>query len=133
MNTGNNTYSYNGPRVEQGERGSTPVDSERVIRQGIAELNQLRALAKNDPAAMREIQELVKEMQQLDPSRFPGNPAMVEQLHARVLSDIDKLELQLSRSADVPAGQVRTAKAPAVPAGYQDAVADYYLRLGKGQ
>jgi hypothetical protein len=104
-----------------------------VIRQGIAELNQLRSLAKNDPAALREIQELVKEMQKLDPSRFPGNPAMVDQLHAQVLSDVDKLELQLSRGTDVPAGQVRTAKAPAVPAGYQDAVADYYRRLGKGQ
>jgi hypothetical protein len=133
VNTGNNTYSYTGPRIQQGDRGSNPADSERVIRQGIAELNQLRSLAKNDPAALREIQELVKEMQKLDPSRFPGNPAMVEQLHAQVLSDVDKLELQLSRGTDVPAGQVRTAKAPAVPAGYQDAVADYYRRLGKGQ
>ena len=56
------------------------------------ELNQLRQLAKTDPAALREIQDLVKEMQQLDPSRFPGNPAMVEQLHTQVLNDVDKLE-----------------------------------------
>jgi len=133
VNTGNNTYSYTGPRVQQADHGTNPADSERVIRQGLSELNQLRTLAKNDPAALREIQELVKEMQQLDPSRFPGNPAMVEQLHAQVLSDVDKLELQLSRTADVPTGQVRTAKSPTVPPGYQDAVADYYRRLGKGQ
>jgi hypothetical protein len=28
---------------------------------------------------------------------------------------------------------VRTAKSPNVPAGYEDAVAEYYRRLGKGQ
>jgi len=73
-------------------------------------------------------------MQKLDPSRFPGNPEMVEQLHAKVLSDVDKLELQLRRDPAVPqAGQVRTAGAPGVPAGYEDAVAEYYRRLGKGQ
>ena len=91
-------------------------------------------MAKNDPAALREIQDLVKEMQRLDPNRFPGNPAMVEQLHTQVLNDVDKLELQIRRNADDPqAGQVRTSKSPTVPAGYQGAVAEYYRRLGKGQ
>ncbi len=103
-----------------------------MIRQGLQELNQLRQLAKNDPAALREIESLVKEMQQLDPSRFPGNPEMVEHLHTQVLNDVDKLELQIRRNSDDPqVGQVRTSKAPAVPAGYQDAVAEYYRRLGK--
>jgi hypothetical protein len=96
-------------------------------------LNQLRQLARNDPAALKEIQDLVKEMQRLDPSRFPGNPAMVEQLHTEVLSGVDKLELQLRRGADDPAGQVRTSKPVTVPQGYQDAVADYYRRLSKGK
>jgi hypothetical protein len=50
-------------------------------------------------------------MQRLDPSRFPGNPAPVEQLHTQVLSGVDKLELQLRRdSDDQPSGQVRTSK-----------------------
>ncbi|SFS07012.1 hypothetical protein SAMN05421771_1280 [Granulicella pectinivorans] len=133
LNTGNNTYAYTGLRVRQADRGTNPADSERVIRQGLTELNQLRAAAKNDPAALKEIADLAKEMQQLDPSRFPGNPAMVEALHTQVLADVDKLELQLSRHADAPKGQVRTGKTPSVPAGYQDAVADYYRRLGKGQ
>ena len=51
-------------------------------------------------------------MQKLDPSRFPGNPAMVEELHTKVLNDVDKLELQLRRDPNVPQdGQVRTAVA----------------------
>jgi hypothetical protein len=100
----------------------------------LSELNQLRAIAKGDPAAEKQIQDLVKEMQKLDPSRFPGNPAMVEELHSKVLNDVDKLELQLRRDPNAPqVGQVRTAGAASVPAGYEDAVAEYYRRLGKGQ
>ena len=95
-------------------------------------MNKLRQLAKNDPAAQKEIDDLVKEMQQLDPSRFPGNPEMVEHLHTQVMNDVDKLELQIRRNSDDPQiGQVRTSKTPTVPPGYQDAVAEYYRRLGK--
>jgi hypothetical protein len=134
VNTGNNKFDQTGRRANAPDNSLTPADSERIIRQGLQELNQLRQSAKNDPAALREIQELVKEMQQLDPSRFPGNPEIVEQLHAQVMNDVDKLEMQIRRNADDPqTGQVRTSKAPAVPAGYQDAVAEYYRRLGKGQ
>jgi hypothetical protein len=133
VNTGNNKFDQ-GRRANAPDNAPTPADSERTIRQGLQELNQLRQLAKSDPAALREIQDLVKEMQKLDPSRFPGNPAMVEQLHTQVLNDVDKLELQLRHNDDDPQpGQVRTSKAPAVPPGYQDAVAEYYRRLGKAQ
>jgi hypothetical protein len=133
VNTGNNKFDQ-GRGANAPDNAPTPADSERTIRQGLQELNQLRQLAKTDPAALREIQDLVKEMQQLDPSRFPGNPAMVEQLHTQVLNDVDKLELQLRHNDnDLQPGQVRTSKAPAIPPGYQDAVAEYYRRLGKEQ
>ena len=98
----------------------------------MAELNQLHHLAKNDPAALKEVEELTKAMQRLDPRRFPGNPAMVEQLHTEVLARVDKLELQLRNDADGP-GEVRTTKESTIPPGYEEAVADYYRRLSKGQ
>jgi hypothetical protein len=132
VNTGNNKFDQTSRRPNAPDGTLNPADTERIIRQGMQELNQLRQSAKSDPAALREIQDLVKEMQQLDPSRFPGNPAMVEQLHTQVLNDVDKLELQLRRNSDDPQpGQIRTSKTPTVPTGYQDAVADYYRRLGK--
>src|SRR5579871_5228905 len=134
VNTGDNKFDQTQRRLTGQNNGAVPPDSERVINQGLQELNHLRQLAKNDPAALREIQDLVKEMQRLDPSRFPGNPEMVEQLHTQVLNDVDKLELQLRRNADDPQpGQVRTSKSPTVPPGYQDAVAEYYRRLGRAQ
>ena len=110
----------------------------RTVLQTAAEQGKLGLGAAGDDAAkaavQKQIDDLEKEMQKLDPSRFPGNPAMVEELHAKVLNDVDKLELQWRRDPNQPqAGQVRTAKTASVPAGYEDAVAEYYRRLGKGQ
>ena len=73
--------------------------------------------------------ELTRQMQHLDPSRFPGNPAMVEQTHRQILSSVDKLELQLQY--DGAATDARTGKPDATPAGYQEPVADYYRRLSQ--
>jgi hypothetical protein len=133
VDTGGQTYSTTRSAAAP-QIGPNPADTQRTIEQGTNELNQLRQIAKNDPAALKQIEDLEKEMQKLDPSRFPGNPAMVEELHTRVLNDVDKLELQLRRSTDdAQLGQVRTKAAAKVPPGYDDAVAEYYRRLGKGQ
>jgi hypothetical protein len=133
VDTGGQQYNTTrDPRAPQ--VGPSPADTERFIQQGIGELGQLRQIAKNDPTAQKQIDDLVKELQKLDPSRFRGNPEMVEALHAKVMNDVDKLELQLRRDPNVlQDGQVRTGKSPGVPAGYQDAVAEYYRRLGKSQ
>jgi hypothetical protein len=133
VDTGGQRYSSaRSPAAPQ--IGPNPADTQRFIQQGMSELSQLRQDTRGDAAAQKEIGDLEKEMQNLDPSRFPGNPAMVEELHAKVLNDVDKLELQLRRDPNAPqTGQARTAAQPAVPPGYEDAVAEYYRRLGKGQ
>ena len=132
INTGNNHFDRSGRAAP--DNSPVPADPEATYRPGLGELSQLHHLAQNDPTALKEIQGLVREMQRLDPKRFPGNPAMVEQLHTEVLSGVDKLELQLRHdSDDQTPGQVRTTKEPPVPLGYEEAVAEYFRRLGKGQ
>ncbi len=113
---------------------SSAADSDRTLRQGMQELSRLRQLTHGDPAASREVDALAREMQQLEPGRLPGNGQMVEQLHQQVLNDVDKLELELRRTANDPAlAQVHTARPAVVPQGYGDSVAEYYRRLGKAQ
>ena len=127
INTGNNRYGGGGPRPAPPDASGNPADTERTYQQGVRELNQLRQMVQSDPQAMKEVQELARQMQQLDPSRFPGNPAMEEQMHRDVLSSLDRIELQLQR--DGASTEARTGKPYAVPAGYQDSVAEYYRRL----
>ncbi len=129
INTGNNRYGQGGQRPAPMDASGNPADTERNYQQGMRELSQLRQMVQGDPQATKEVQELARKMQQLDPSRFPGNPAMVEQMHREVLNSIDRIELQLQR--DGASTEARTGKPYAVPEGYQDSVAEYYRRLSK--
>jgi hypothetical protein len=131
INTGNNRYGQTQQQTASTDASGNPADTERTYQQGMRELNQLRQLVQSDPQTEKEVSDLTRQMQQLDPSRFPGNPAMVEQMHREVLSSVDKLELQLQR--DNAATEARTGKSDAVPAGYQDSVAEYYRRLSKNR
>ena len=127
IDTGNNARTDPSRAPAQ----ATPAgDPEQAIQQGLKELNQLRQQLPNDPETQRQIQELITAMEHLDLKRFPGNPAMVEELHQRLLSGVTTLELELRRNLDdKQPGQVRSADPAAVPPGYQDAVAEYFRRL----
>ena len=94
------------------------------------ELNRLRQQAPDDPAMQRQIQELVTAMEHLDLRRFPGNPAMIDELHQRLITGVTTLELQLRRNLDEKRpGQIRSTDPSAIPSGYKDAVAEYFRRL----
>ncbi len=130
FDTGNNTPNSRGrQQLAPTDASGNPADTERTFEQGMRELNQLRQLVRDDPQTVKDVADLTRQMQRLDPSRFPGNPVMVEQMHQEILSSVDKLELQLQRSG--APSEARAGKPDAVPEGYRDAVADYYRRLSK--
>jgi hypothetical protein len=112
------------------QQGPNPADTQRQIEQGLNLLNQVRAIVQDSPEARHQLQTLIDQMRNLDPSRFPGNPALVEQMHQQLLSNVDALELQLRRQLDESrGGTIRNTAPTKVPAGYQDSVADYYRKL----
>jgi hypothetical protein len=136
VDTGGNTDPNRASHMDNGQINTdNPADAQASIDQGMNELSQLRQDAGTDPATAAQIDALMKELAQIDPKRFPGNPAMVDELHNRVLNDVDKLELQLrSKSDDADqSGQVRSTDPMPVPAGYQDAVSEYFRKLSKNQ
>jgi hypothetical protein len=85
---------------------------------------------QDSPEARQELLSLIDQMRKLDPSRFPGNPALVEQMRQQLVSGVDALELQLRSQLDESrGGTIRNADPARVPAGYQDSVAEYYRKL----
>ena len=130
-NTGNNRYP--GGRAAAASSVPAPaIDPERTYRQGMSELGRLKRAVGADPAAQSQVAALIRSMQRLDPRRFPGNPQMVAELSGRVLGEVDRLELQLRRdSGPGDVGNVRTGPPMPVPAGYDEAVAEYYRRLSR--
>jgi hypothetical protein len=128
LDTGNNTPRGGSPV----QPDNSAVPPQRAYDDSLRDLNQLRQAVRDDPDMAKQVQELIQEMERLDPSRFAGNPALVEQLHSQVLADVDKLELQLRRQLDDKgAGQVRSGDTKTVPQGYEESVAEYYRRLSK--
>ncbi len=128
--TGNNTPRGGSPV----QPDNSPIPTQRAYDDSMRDLNQLRQAVQEDPEMAKQVQELIREMERLDPARFPGNPALVEQLHSQVLADVDKLELQLRRQLDdKQSGQVRSGDTNTVPQGYEEPVAEYYRRLSKNK
>jgi hypothetical protein len=110
--------------------GPTPGDTQREIEQGLNLLNGVRAVVKDSPEAKQQLQSLIDQMRNLDPSRFPGNPGLVEQMRQQLVSTVDVLELQLRNQLDgKQGGTIRNTDPTKVPAGYQDSVAEYYRKL----
>jgi hypothetical protein len=129
INTGNNRYGQARQQPVPKDASGNPADVERTYRQGMRELNQLSQMIQGDPQAAKEVRDLARQMQQLDPARFPGNPAIVDQMQRELLGSLDRIELQLQRNGDAEA--VRTGKPSVVPEGYRDIAAEYYKRLSK--
>ena len=112
------------------QQGPNPADAQREIDQGLNLLNQVRAVVQDSPEARQQLQTLIDQMRNLDPSRFPGNPGLVEQMHQQLVSNVDALELQLRRQLDENrGGTIRNTNPAKIPAGYQDSVAEYYRKL----
>ena len=115
------------------QRGPNPADSQRDIDQGLNLLNQVKGAVQDSPEARQELQALIDQMRNLDPSRFPGNPALIEQMHQQLVSKVDALELQLRHQLDeTRGGTIRNTDPAKIPAGYQDSVAEYYRKLSGG-
>ena len=135
MSRGGEQSAINRGDVRAPEPGAAeapaPSEIERSLRQGVRDLASLRSSLRENPEMVRDLDELVREMQRLDPKQFPGNPELVERLRSQVLPGLEQLEIQLRRQLDASAGQPRYAGSEPAPPGYADRVAEYFRRLSR--
>ena len=130
LDTGNTRIAG---RAVAPRQGPNSADTQREIDQGLNLLNQIRGAVQDSPEARQELQSLIDQMRNLDPARFPGNPALVEQMHQQLLSSVDALELQLRHQLEEShGGTIRNTDPSKIPDGYRDSVAEYYRKLSGG-
>ncbi len=113
----------------EARQGPTPADTQREIDQALNMLGQIRAATQDSPEARQQLQQLVEEMRNLDPKRFPGNQGLMDQIHQQLLSNVDALELELRHQLEANHGTIRNTDPSKVPPGYQDSVAEYFRKL----
>jgi hypothetical protein len=129
IDTGGQKYTTG--RAAPPNNSPIPGDPEAVFQQYANTLNQLQRSVQQDPEIAREVRDLVRQMQGLDPRRFPGNPQVFDQMAQQALTGVDKIELQLRNKLSSQGGQIRSAVPMPIPPGYQNAVADYFRRLSQ--
>jgi hypothetical protein len=110
------------------------ADLERWRRESLRDLAGLRQALREDPEAAQDLQALIRAMQQLDPSRFPGNPQLLGRLETQILPLLGQLEIRLRRQLEEKgSGSVRITSSEPPPPGYAEAVAEYFRRLSRGR
>ena len=73
---------------------------ERAYREGLQDLDRIRNDVRDKPEMSREVAQMIREMKKLDPSRFQGNPELVDELITQVLPGLEQIELRLRRELE---------------------------------
>jgi hypothetical protein len=125
-------YSALNDGTREGPSGAGVRGVQQAYRDAIRQIENLRASGAAGDESQAELESLLARMKALDPSRFPGNPELLDTLRRRILPEIEQLEIRLRRQAGDSGKEIRNAGPSRVPTGYEKAVADYYRRLSKG-
>jgi hypothetical protein len=123
--------------IGPGGDGGPGIDfayADRVFRNGVRDLTQLDQMVRGDRDVPREtsrdVQDLIRQMQRLDPRLLAADPTRLDQIVGQLLDGVEHVELELRRIADTQqSGSVRSGASQTVPPGYADAVAEYFRRL----
>jgi hypothetical protein len=113
--------------------GGRPAPDQATVTRSyddtIREMARMQQSVRSDPATAKEMQDLMRQLQTLDPRRFAADPARLAALEQQILAEVEQAELILRRNLDNAGGNVRTTPEDSIPPGYSDAVAEYFRRL----
>jgi hypothetical protein len=113
-----------------------PEDFQNNYAQTLQTLRQLEQQAQgNDPAMVKDLQNLIRDMQRLNPNTYANDPLLAERIQGALMGGVQQVEMELRRKVEDAngTGSVRSAGGERVPQGYQDKVAEYYRKLSKGK
>jgi hypothetical protein len=129
--------AWGGPGGADYWNGGWPVNPREFATTYRDTLNQLRNLqpqVRDDAEFNRDLQGLIRDLQRLDPSTISNDPLLAERINSALMGGIEQVELQLRRKVDeAQGGSVRSQGSGSVPAGWADAVAEYFRKLSKGK
>jgi hypothetical protein len=105
----------------------------QVGREVERQLEELRQMYKDDKDVSRQIQDLQSEVQRMQ-FGATASPELAARINREVLPQLETLEVALRRNLEEKGeGQARSGASDKVPAGYVEAVADYFRKLSGGK
>ena len=109
-------------------------DFQAQYRQTMQSLQQLQQQLKGDPATQKDVNALLQQLRQMDPSAYSNDPLLAQRIQSAVVTSMEQVELELRRRVEDtdPGGNVRASSGQKIPPGYSDATAKYFEQLSKG-
>jgi hypothetical protein len=113
----------------------TPQDFQNAYNDTLRNLKQLEQQQGGDPNMARDLQNLIKEMQRMNPYSYSNDPLLAERINQALLGNVQQMEMELRRKVEEAngTGSVRSPGNEKIPAGYADKVAEYYRKLSNGK
>ena len=129
---GANSQAFAGPGINR-------AYAEGALREGIRDLTQLDQILRGNREVpheiSRDVQDLMRQMQGIDPRLLAARPERLDQIVDSLMTGVEEIELKLRRLADndQTTGSVRSGASQPPPPGYADAVAEYFRRLANNK
>jgi len=123
-------------RAMEGPAGprNSQENLESTYNEAIRQLRQMRQDETTDEETKADVDRLVREMQRLDPKKLGDSPTLMSRIESEILPQLEQLEVRLRRQLESTSGnQVRSGTQAKAPAGYSNAVADYFRRLSRSK
>jgi hypothetical protein len=149
---GNNTYGPGGPRNGGYYNGNPqggpwfggywgtagpvrPEDFTNQYNQTLQALRQLEQAGQGDPNLIHDLQNLIRDMQRLNPNTYANDPLLAERIQATLMGGVQQVEMELRRKVEEAngTGSVRSPGGDKVPQGWEGSVAEYFRKLSKSK
>jgi hypothetical protein len=139
FNRGGRSRGFNGSYGRFGPEGVFDVpdvqyaDPGAIMRDAQIQLNDLREQFRDNPDISGQIADLNRDLTRMGVGQT-ASPELDSRISRQILPKLEALEVLLRREGlEAEPGQVRSGGSDRVPAGYTDAVAEYFRKLSKGR
>jgi hypothetical protein len=113
-----------------------PEDFTNQYNETLQALRQLeQATGQSDPNMIHDLQNLIRDMQRLNPNTFANDPLLNERIRATLMGNVQQVEMELRKKVEETNGNgsVRSPGGDKVPQGWEGSVAEYYRKLSKSK
>ena len=117
--------------------GSTVFDPQdvrqwqREFRERAGDAQDIRRLLEQEGFSAGELDEVIRQMQELDDSRLYQDAEVIARLQTFILEELKRFEYRLRREVDSENEELFLASSDEVPPGFRDLIEEYYRALSK--
>ena len=104
---------------------------QREFRERLGEAQGIQRLLQQEQFAAGDLEDVIRQLQQLDDSRVYQDAEEIMRLQTFVLDELKRFEYRLRREVDVENEDLFLASSDEVPPGFRDLIEEYYRALSR--